>query len=173
MRSVRISLKTARACVSVLRDSGQYALAEELLRAMEPKRSVKAAKVRKTAKKRTKKEETAEIREALLARAGGVCECGCGEQLEGSSFHWRAEMDHFFPKARTRQTVKTCWLVAAHCHRMKTANDPDAAYWLEKFASHCETYGYTSEANRARALVQSQVLIEQASQLSRGEAVEP
>jgi hypothetical protein len=151
-RSVRISWKTARAILSHIgscAEPGFFAFEAELRDGMAPKRAVVAAKKRKAAKKTTKKEQTAAIRESVMWRAGGLCECGCGRQLNANQFSYAAELDHFFPKARTRQTVKTCWALTLHCHRRKTDNNPSAEHWLERFITHAEAHGYREEAGMA------------------------
>lgn len=145
MRSVRISLKTARYLVGVLglsNHSGDQSAVRELRRAMEPKRSVKLAKVRKTAKRATKKEETAAIREAVMARADGRCE-DCG------SSGCPLELDHAFGRGHVQQTERNCWALCGPCHREKTNNRPNAAYWLKRFTLHAQKHNLTREQQMA------------------------
>jgi hypothetical protein len=92
--------------------------------------------------------ETAAIRMACLRRAAGTCECGCGKRLNEDEFEHGpdgvAELEHPFSKgkgARLPQSVETCWILRADCHRERTANRPSAAAWWEKFIAHMESIG--------------------------------
>lgn len=150
-RSVRISWKTAQALLALpttdgLTDPIERRALAELRAAMAPKCSVKFAVKRKAAKRKTKKQETAEIREAVFVRAEGRCECRCGRVFGLDP----GEMDHFFPKGRTPQTVRTCWALASSCHRAKTKNFPDAGTWLRLFSAHCASHGYAAEMLKAQ-----------------------
>lgn len=165
MRSVRISLKTARVLLSAvdLRGLGattvDLAMAAEALRkAIEPKRSVVANRKRRTAKKSTKREETAAIREAVMRRANGRCEVCCALDLRLAPL----QLDHFFGRVRVKQSVKNCWALCGPCHRMKTENDPSAADWLKWFIVHATRYGHHDEARLAQNRLE-------AIELSRGE----
>lgn len=97
--------------------------------------------------KEEKSDETSAIRQACLQRAEGKCECGC----DAPAIDWdrsysfpeaKAELDHFFGRGKAKQSVETCWILRANCHREKTNNRPDAAAWLERFIAHCARYGY-------------------------------
>lgn len=89
-----------------------------------------------------------DIRSAVLARAAGVCECGCGDPLV-LSFDGVAELDHFFGRARVPEAVSNCWALRRNCHGEKTDNRPSAASWLQKFIAHANRHGYENEAGRA------------------------
>lgn len=113
--------------------------------------------------KAEKRDETAAIREACLERAGGLCECGCGYGLYPANArsspplgHFAApELDHFFGRGKGRppQSVETCWILRADCHREKTDNRPDSATWLRKFITHCERQmATTDDLGRGQAL---------------------
>lgn len=84
------------------------------------------------------------LREAVLERAGGTCECGCGQPL------FRAEIDHAFGRARAEESLETCWALTPRCHFAKTNNSPSAAHWLTRFEAHAEAHGYFAAAARAR-----------------------
>lgn len=173
MRAIKISLKTAKHLVDILGrsdHSGDVAAVRELRASMAPKKFVKAAKARKATKKASKRDETAAIREAVMKRADNHCECGCGYLFKGSnwlSYANEAELDHFFPKGRTKQTVKTCWALTRACHRLKTDNKPDAAFWLRRFICHAENHDYAAEARLARGRLESLELTAEAAALSR------
>lgn len=100
-----------------------------------------------------------DIRTAVFLRAGGACECGCGEQIrddrkDGGCFpEARGEVDHFFGRGAGRlpESEQTCWVLRPACHREKTLNRPDAATWCRKFANHAERHGFLKEARHARA----------------------
>lgn len=158
MRSVRISWKDARAIVSDLEawnvhgrglSRGAHVALDNLRSSLAPKKFVKASRARKAAKKKTKKEETAEIRAAVMKRADGMCECGCGCPLSGTAFNGIAELDHFFPKGRTKQSIRTCWALRRACHQAKTLNHPSPDSWLARFIRHCERNGYPVEGSIA------------------------
>lgn len=98
----------------------------------------------KALRKESRREETAAIREACLQRANGVCECGCGRAVIAdpafANLDNKAELEHPFSKgkgARLPQSVETCWILRADCHRERTNNRPDAATWWRKFIAHC------------------------------------
>jgi nucleoside 2-deoxyribosyltransferase len=116
--------------------------------ALKPKRSTQASKPRREANAKARKEEWAAIREAVLKRADGKCESpGCGFELGMLQQPHPLEVDHFFGgtgRRRALQSVETCWALCRRCHRLKTANEPSAAYWLEDFIPHCARYGYST-----------------------------
>ena len=82
---------------------------------------------------------------ALLARAKGVCECGCKKPVPPS------EVDHFFGRAKAPETMETCWVLRVACHADKTANRPTAALWLMRFIAHAGRHGYAYAAERAQS----------------------
>lgn len=84
------------------------------------------------------------VREAVFNRAGNVCECGCGRDITPETGH----LDHFFGRAKAEERLQTCWALSIECHAAKTANRPNATYWLVAFALHALTHGYTFEASR-------------------------
>ena len=89
----------------------------------------------------------ASIAEAVLARAAGRCECGCGlffdQTLEGA-----VELDHALSR-REPDSIDTIWALRRACHREKTDNVPDAAAWLRKFAQHCGRHNYRVSFEKA------------------------
>lgn len=96
------------------------------------------------------------MREAVYARAGDRCECGCNRRLNLSAdrnlFSDRSrELDHFFGKGKAPATVETCWVLSRGCHRAKTENKPGARTWLCKFIAHCQLHGYAKAADKAWA----------------------
>lgn len=109
---------------------------------LKPKRSIKLAKVRRTSKRLTKKEETAKVYSWVENRAAGKCEA-CGMSF---SELVRPELDHFAGRIRVKQSPDNCWMLGTHCHKQKTLNLPSAEYWLEKFISHCDRWGIRGEA---------------------------
>lgn len=98
---------------------------------------------RRSEKSRKKKQGTAELREiraTVMRRADGGCEaCHIGAKLE---------MDHWLGGAgrrREKQSAATCWALCAGplgCHRMRTENRPNAAWWNERFREHCTRHGF-------------------------------
>lgn len=152
MRTVRMSLRNAEEVLRLLTEhlpEGAYrglAYLAQAIDAARPKRSVKLARSRKAAKKRTKKQEAADIRGAVMKRADGRCECGCGELAHP----WDPlELDHFRGRGRS-ETVESCWALRASHHKKKTLSEPSAAYWLKSFINHARYRGFDEEAAQAR-----------------------
>lgn len=117
--------------------------AEELERALKPKRSVKASRVRRETKRLTKKEETASIREAVFARAEGICElCECA----GAD-----DLHHAFGRVRQRQSVANTLAACRGCHRALTNNVGGAAHWLDLQARRFRNLGYAETARLLEA----------------------
>ncbi len=163
MRRVSISWKVAQAllgyCILPVSEAPGSAVAA-LRAALKPrpvKKFVKAARARKATRKASKRQETKDIRAAVMLRAGNRCEGCFFVTFIGPSL----EMDHFFPKARTQQTVRNCWALCHSCHRMKTDNRPGAAFWLEAFIAHATRNDYLAEARTARSRLQALELMEQ------------
>jgi 5-methylcytosine-specific restriction endonuclease McrA len=178
--SVRISRKTAlflRALVDDKEKTGDWRAesqrcVDELRASLAPKPKktlpFKSRKAVTATKKRSKRDETAEIREAVMARASNRCECGCGLQFEGDfwrSYANEAELDHMFGRGRAKQSVRNTWALARACHRRKTLNTPSAAHWLNLFIAHAEKHGYSEEAGMATRLLGKQ---QAEAELSRG-----
>jgi hypothetical protein len=116
------------------------------LRPAHPKPSRKAEK---RATKAERRDETATIWQACWKRCDFKCECGCGRDVFqagtlGVDLNSKAELEHPFSKgkgARLPQSVETCWILRADCHRERTANRPDAATWWKKFIAHLTRVG--------------------------------
>ncbi len=87
---------------------------------------------------------TGRIRAAVVERANGFCECGCGAPVSEEF----GEMDHAFGRARVPQSVENCWFLAPRCHRQKTDNFPSAMWWVEDFRRHCQRHGYGEQEHR-------------------------
>lgn len=157
MSAIKLSVKMARAVLRVL--DGEIPgladgdrVAKEIRRQLAPKspkkrEASKARRQRRESKTKAKRDQTAEVRAAVMARAGMICECGCGRWFRG--FMGAAQLDHFEGRGRS-ESVETCWALRADCHRRKTLNDPNAGHWLFSFADHCARHGYATEARRAR-----------------------
>lgn len=109
--------------------------------------------------KAQKREQRTSTREAVVKRAmdaGGLCECGCGEQVRDDRKmpvypEARGEMDHFWGRGKGRppESLETCWFLRPACHLAKTRNQPDAATWCRKFMDHCRSHGYAKMADKA------------------------
>jgi Arc/MetJ-type ribon-helix-helix transcriptional regulator len=170
VRSVKIPLKLAQKILEALEMNDLRNTAERLrfaIASTRPSRSVKAARVRRTQKKATKKAATALVREAVFARSEGTCECGCERPFSlGLRFDGIAEMDHFEGVARS-ESVETCWMLRADCHRRKH-RDADPNSWRAKFINHCLRHGYRKTAEKVGAMVAADALIAEASSLSHG-----
>jgi len=114
----------------------------ELERAVERKAPSPSKKARES-KREAKRDRTAAVRELVMHRARGQCEFCTATSAA-------LELDHFAGRARS-ESVESCWALCFSCHRAKTNNAPSAAYWLERFISHCERLGNWGEAARARS----------------------
>lgn len=114
-----------------------------------------------------KARKTMAVYDAVATRAAGMCECGCDRALgDVLSFYAAPEMDHFWGRARA-ESVETCWMLRAECHRDKTNNRPDRREWLGRFAQHCLRYEYRTERRRALDRKDSLDDIEAAAEVSR------
>lgn len=135
MRSIRIPYRVAReirawvAGTVVVNEAVRYRLLNELEAAMAVKKSVKASRVRRTEKKKSRKSEMADLRAKVFARAGHVCESACDAPA--------TELDHHFGRVRVKQSPVNCRALCSRHHRMKTDNIPSAAYWQQDFINHC------------------------------------
>lgn len=87
----------------------------------------------------------AAVRAAVVTRADGRCECGCGAPVPPG------EVDHFFGRAKSEESVANCWLLTPACHFAKTRNSPSARAWLVKFRAHAELHGYLEAQIRAES----------------------
>lgn len=109
----------------------------ELERAGKTKKFVAASRRRARAKKEDRQAEWAGVRAQVIRRSAGICEnpdCLADAQ----------EVDHMFGgggRRKSLESVFTCWNLCSNCHRQKTNNKPNAAYWLVVFISHCATQG--------------------------------
>jgi 5-methylcytosine-specific restriction endonuclease McrA len=142
--SVRISAKAARSAYEHLDPASPAAkeLKAALAHASRASATRRTLRKPKEAKRKAKREARGEVRAAVMDRAHGRCECcGSGDGL--------LELEHFFGRARA-ESLETCWALCRACHRSKTDNDPSAAWWLKRFARHCEHYRYSEAEARAR-----------------------
>lgn len=130
----------------------------ELLRAQLAPKSKSSQRKRTAARKRSKTKETRAIYAEVAKRANGRCELPQCSRDFSDAFS-AAEMDHFLPRGKYRQSIRTCWLIHALCHDQKHASKPDRGFWLEQFIEHCDHYGYWREAGIARAELEAEALL--------------
>lgn len=130
---------------AIRRDGSMYLMASqrewigaELERALRRKSVLKPLKKKSGAKR----QQTSAIRGEVWARSCGKCEA-CGDALADG------ELDHFFGRGKAPQSVRNCWRLCSGCHRAKTLNRPDSAYWLRRFNAHCLAHGYAGEVRLA------------------------
>jgi 5-methylcytosine-specific restriction endonuclease McrA len=112
--------------------------------ALKPKRALRPARARRVLKKKTKKEQTSEIRAEVFARAFGACEM-CGAPA--------TELEHAFGRVRVPQAVSNCLALCRGCHVARTNSRPSALYWWTKYAAHFASHRYDAEESRALAMV--------------------
>lgn len=117
-------------------------------------------------KRGAKARKTMEVYDAVEQRARGVCECGCGGAF-GSDLDTMPEMDHFWGRAR-EESVESCWMLRAQCHREKTGNKPDRKTWLKKFYTHCVVFEYSGQLGKCIDKLESERDIARAAEVSRG-----
>jgi 5-methylcytosine-specific restriction endonuclease McrA len=156
--SVKLSLKAARFVLELVdgslgiygpaHEQAEMDLKEAIAKATRASATRRRMAAPKREKRKTKRDETATIRAVVVDRARGRCEACSFLPLLGL-----LEMDHFFGRGRTAQSVANCWLLCRMCHRAKTDNRPDAAFWLRRFIWHCHNHGYSDESFRAVALL--------------------
>lgn len=82
-----------------------------------------------------------EIASAVLARAESCCEV-CGSTWFG------IELDHAEGR-KVPDSVDTIWALCRDCHYQKTNSIPSAAWWLKKWAEHCQKHGYRASFEKA------------------------
>lgn len=145
-----ISKRTAREILAWFEDRADVIesgrVVRELRKAMEPKRSVKSSRLRRVAKKQTKKAARQDVRAAVMERAGLRCEC-CGD---GGTIFNPLTLEHMFGRVRVPETVENCWALCLACHHRKTDNIPSAVFWFEAFAKKAEARGDHAAAATAR-----------------------
>lgn len=100
--------------------------------------------------KAEKREAKLTVRETVVQRANGRCE-NCGRSFNRFD---RAELDHFWGRAKAPETTATTWLLCSHCHRQKTDEHPSRAYWIEVFLVHLERHehaeGFGDQIRKAK-----------------------
>ncbi len=170
---VSISVKSARVIYSSLEANGILGpgstrvfaeLHSAIKRATRARPALKKSKAAREKKKRTKAKDTKSVRAIVFARAGGKCECGCGQALKAFD---PGDLDHFWGRGKAPQSVENCWLLTRQCHRQKTDWYPCRQDWLLAFARHCDKHAYATEAMRARRMVHSIALQVMAEGVSR------
>lgn len=124
MRSVRISLRLAKTIEELLPPDGLISTTdmravEQFRAALKPKRAVSASRVRRVAKRKTKKEETAEIRAEVFARAGKQFITGA-TLCEACDIRRATDLHHGFGRARVAQAAENCLAVCRPCHDLFT-----------------------------------------------------
>lgn len=158
-----LSLKTLRGISLYLAGDGApvaRALRSEVERAIvsaERASSLRASRRQaRGEKKAAKREATSEVREAVMVRALGHCEC-CGAFVGETHL----QLDHLEGRARS-ESVETCWALCFGCHYSKTNNCPSARVWLERFTAHALAHGYAEAAERARRRLEGVFVVREA-----------
>lgn len=159
MTRISLSARSARALLAnrSIREDFDPALRrarEELEAALKPKRSKAPARARREAKRKTKRELFDAIKRQVFARSGGKCEL-CGVRVA-------SDPHHVFGRVRVPESVSNVIAVCRRCHDAITQSKPSAAHWQREQIHHLEAYGYTEEARRMRALLESESLIREA-----------
>lgn len=114
------------------------------LRRLTPLKPSPMRRVRSSPRRIAKNSETAGIRAAVVERAQGRCECGCGRRF--GSGEGTPEWDHIAGRVRVKQSVSMTWMLRRDDHRERTLNRPSRNHWLTRFKAHAESFGYTAEA---------------------------
>jgi hypothetical protein len=149
VRAVKVPANAARVALQLLeeRQGFLYSDAAEHFRAALKPRPVSSARRKTAQKKRTRKEETARIREAVFARSLGLCEFHCGREP--------TDLHHAFGRVRVRQSERNCLAVCRECHRALTDNKPTAAHWWAYVAFAFRRLGFNAEEAKARARLEA------------------
>lgn len=87
------------------------------------------------------------LRAAVFRRASGLCECGCQRYIDEES----GRLDHYFGRAKVKESPETCWAISIPCDEDKTASRPNAEVWLQRFIAHCRRHGYAAEEELAKS----------------------
>lgn len=90
--------------------------------------------------------QTRNLRGEVFERSGFACECGCHRYL-----YDEGQLDHFWGRAKAKQSAENCWALSARCHSDKTNNFPSAADWVCRFINHCLRHDFHDEADKALA----------------------
>lgn len=154
MSYVKLSRKSAQMLVDFFAtpraEVSGFAVDELRRAAVKQTRTTKIRSSTPTSKKAAQKTrarfETSAIYGMVMARAAGICECGCGTM---ATHLMPLEMDHFWGRGKRPQSVENCWALIRQHHRQKTDNKPTAKEWTEKFRSHALKRGYLNEAREA------------------------
>lgn len=153
MRSVRISLKTARSLLEQAwrKDfigepvAGLERAAEELARSMKPSPAVVANRKRRETKKKLHNQDTAHVRDAVQERARGLCELHSWVCEKGAAGE---EMHHALGR-KVAQSEANCVLLCRDCHEEITLNR-DRLGWLHIQATFFGRLGHTDTARELR-----------------------
>lgn len=147
MRSVRISLRAARALLALLPTHDERArpirAVAEFRKAMEPRRSLAPARKAKRAERKTDNEETSGIRAEVFARAGGLCEMCKGAEP--------TDLQHTMGRVKRPQGVTNTLAICRPCHLEATKKTPEA---LDIQARRLELMGYRYAASDLRGLAE-------------------
>lgn len=168
MRAVRITLKHARTLLAAAEAGADLVgsaptwnrAIQDLRNAMREKPAVRAVRKMAEGKRLTRNEETAVIRAAVIARANGRCECGCGRFTS----YGNGEMDHYAGRVRQKQSAEWCWWLHRDCHRAKTDNKPDAMHWHLLFLKHARRHRYEAAAKYALNHIEAEELLRKAEE---------
>lgn len=127
---------------------------------LKPK-SKRGARVAKAAKRETRREKIARIREAVRERAHGRCEAQIlrmdpmGFQVWVRCQNSGRILDHWLGGSGRRQTfesIETTWFLCGGCNDKRGANDPSAEHWNESHLEHCLKHGYEFTPHLTRDL---------------------
>lgn len=147
-----------------------------VLDALEPKRHVQLARVRRQEGLEQDHLEWCAIREKVFARAGvkepgefGFCEhCKAWTQT--------LQPDHMFGGSDRRmlQSVFTVWALCATCHRQKTNEQPSRNFWLKAFIAHAlqmmtehSDVGYRRAADLCESKLEAEAKVERAAAITK------
>lgn len=129
----------------------------------------KLDRLQKGHKRRSAKaQRTTLVYDAVKKRAGGFCEfCGIAfdQTLSGAP-----EMDHFWGRGETgdkAESIETCWMLHAGCHKLKTDNVPSRVVWLERFRFYASTLHYATQRDLALREIESEELVVRAAAVTR------
>ncbi len=161
-RTVKLSWRAAILLRDFLQsvDGAPARSMNELLIGLQKRVPSSVKRAEKEAKKKTKKAETADIRAAVMERAGGSCEI-CGAHETNLS---PLELHHALGRAKATQRDGNCLGICRTCHRNMTDNRPSAA---GVFRIQAEVFGRLGLHGTAGLLLKRAEFVESRAALSR------
>jgi hypothetical protein len=109
---------------------------------MFPKPTKRDRVARRVARRRVQAQDLLDIRAYCMIREMNTCAYfECNERA--------TDLDHFWGRAKAKQSPTNCWVLCRKHHRMKTENYPTRFHWLVQFWAHAKANSYHRQAQLA------------------------